>query len=59
MTGQRISAMGVWNVIQALGEKVVKEEEALVDEHKKGHVQGELVAPVLFEETDGGVYVNL
>ncbi len=27
MTGQTISAMGVWNVIQALGEKVYNEEE--------------------------------
>lgn len=58
MTGQRISAMGVWNVIQALGEKVCRDEEELVKEHKKGHVQGEYVTPVLFEEADG-VYVNL
>ena len=27
MTGQTISAMGVWNVIQALGEKICEEEE--------------------------------
>lgn len=58
MTGQSISAMGVWNVIQALGEKVIKDEEELIHEHKKGHVQGERVTPVLFEEADG-VYVNL
>lgn len=58
MTGQSISAIGVWNVIQALGEKVCKDEETLVEEHKKGHVQGEYVTPVLFEEADG-VYVNL
>ena len=40
MTGQTISAMGVWNVIQALGEKVCEEEKQLVEEHKKGHVHG-------------------
>jgi hypothetical protein len=29
--------MGVWNVIQSLGEKVCEEEAQLVEEHKKGH----------------------
>lgn len=58
MTGQRISAMGVWKVIQALGEKVCEEEENLVKAHKSGNVQGNTITPVLFEETDG-VYVNL
>lgn len=58
LTGQTISAMGVWNVIQALGEKICEEEKALVEEHKKGHVRGEKEVPVLFEEADG-VYVNL
>lgn len=58
MTGQRISAMGVWNVIQALGRKVCEEEAELVEEYKKGHIQGEKEVPVLFEEADG-VYVNL
>lgn len=58
MTGQTISAMGVWNVIQALGEKVCEEEKILVEEHKKGHIRGEKEVPVLFEEADG-VYVKL
>ena len=58
MTGQCISAMGVWNVIQALGEKVCEDEQKLVKAHKKGLVKGEKEAPVLFEETDG-VYVKL
>lgn len=58
MTGQRISAMGVWNVIQALGEKVCEEEKELVEEYKKGHIQGEKEVSVLFEEADG-VYVKL
>lgn len=58
MTGQRISAMGVWNVIQALGEKACEEEKELVEEYKKGHIQGEKEVPVLFEEADG-VYIKL
>lgn len=58
MTGQTISAMGVWNVIQALGEKVCEEERELVKEYKAGHIRGKKEIPVLFEEADG-VYVKL
>ena len=58
MTGQSISAMGVWNVIQALGEKVCEEEKELVEAHKAGKVHGAKEVPVLFEEADG-VYINL
>ena len=58
MTGQRISAMGVWNVIQSLGEKVCREEKELAEAHKAGKLRGEKEAPVLFEEADG-VYVKL
>lgn len=50
--------MGVWNVIQALGEKVYNEEATLTEEYKKGHVKGEKEVPVLFEEADG-VYIKL
>ena len=58
MTGQSISAMGVWNVIQALGEKVCEEEKELTEAHKAGKVHGGKEVPVLFEEADG-VYINL
>lgn len=58
MTGQTISAMGVWNVVQSLGEQVCEEEKALVEAHKAGQIHGEEEAPVLFEEADG-VYVSL
>ncbi len=58
MTGQSVSAMGVWNVIQALGEKVCEEETQLVRAHKEGKICGDREVPVLFEEADG-VYVNL
>ena len=57
-TGQTISAMGVWNVIQSLGEKVCEDEKELVTAHKAGRVCGKTETPVLFEETDG-VYVKL
>lgn len=58
MTGQTISAMGVWNVIQALGAKVCEEEKELTEAHKQGKVCGEKESPVLFEEADG-VYIKL
>ena len=58
MTGQSISAMGVWNVIQKLGEKVCQEEKELVKNHKAGRIKGEKSAPVLFEEADG-VWLSL
>ena len=58
MTGQTISAMGVWNVIQALGAKVCEEEKELTDAHKQGKIHGEKESPVLFEEADG-VYIKL
>ena len=50
--------MGVWNVIQALGEKVCEDEQKLVKAHKAGQLKGDKEAPVLFEETDG-VYIRL
>ena len=58
MTGQSISAMGVWNVIQKLGEKVCEEEQRLVENHKAGKIRGKKAAPVLFEEADG-VWLSL
>jgi hypothetical protein len=58
MTGQSISPMGVWNVIQALGEEIIEEEKELIQNHKAGKIQGEEIAPILFEEADG-VYVFL
>lgn len=52
-TGQSISAMGVWNVIQAIGEDIVTEEHTLVKQNKAHNLKGERQAPVLFEEADG------
>ena len=58
MTGQTISTMGVWNVIQALGEQVCEEEKELAEAYTKGQIKGEKKSPVLFEEADG-VYIRL
>lgn len=52
-TGQTISPMGVWNVIQALGESVQEDEKALVRKNKAGELNEGEEIPVLFEETDG------
>lgn len=55
-TGQTISAMGVWDAIQALVERGCEEEKELTEAHKQGKVCGEKESPVLFEEADG-VYI--
>ncbi len=39
MTGQNISAMGIWNVIQALGEMVCEDEAELIEAYEKGQVK--------------------
>lgn len=52
-TAQNISAMGVWNLVQKVGEKLCEEEQRLVEQHKKNNCKGETIAPVLFEESDG------
>lgn len=58
MTGQAISHGGAWNLVQALGEKICLEEDALVSEMKKDALKGEMETPILFEEMDG-VYINI
>ena len=52
-TGQTISAMGVWNIVQALGWEITGEEKELAKKHRKTPLKGKKEAPVLFEETDG------
>lgn len=51
LTGQQISHGGAWNVVQALGEKVLEKEE-------KSQEQGKKEVKVLFEEADG-VWINM
>ena len=57
-TGLPISHTGVWNVIQELGEKLIKDEKELVETDKHEHIKGNREIPVLFEEADG-VWLNL
>lgn len=57
-TGQTVSHAGVWNVIQFLGKKVSEEEKELVKANKKGKLNGNRQAPVIFEESDG-IYLRL
>ena len=57
-TGLPISHTGVWNVIQALGEKLENDERKLVETDKYKKIKGNKEAPVLFEEADG-VWLNL
>lgn len=52
-TGQTISHSGVWNMVQAFGEKLAAEEETLVQEFYREQPRGTKGVPVLFEEMDG------
>lgn len=52
-TGISISAQGAWGMMQRLGERIVREEEASVDRMNAGNGGGTKMLPVLFEEMDG------
>lgn len=51
--GQGISAGGVWNIMQRLGERISEEEEYAVKQMNAGQPDGQREIPVLFEEMDG------
>ena len=51
--GQSISAGGVWNVMQRLGERISAEEEHAVKQMNADQSEGTKEIPVLFEEMDG------
>lgn len=51
--GQSISAGGVWNLMQRLGERISEEETQAVRQMEAGRAQGTKAVPVLFEEMDG------
>ena len=53
LTNQRISHMGVWDVVQAVGEKQAESEKRLVKAFENNELLGEKEVPVLFEEADG------
>lgn len=51
--GQSISAQGVWNLVQQLGERIDKEECHEVAKMNADQSEGTKELPVLFEEMDG------
>ena len=51
--GQSISAQGVWNLMQRLGERIDEEEQYEVSRMEAGQAEGIRGLPVLFEEMDG------
>ena len=51
--GQSISAQGVWNMMQRLGERIDEEERHAVKQMEAGQEEGIRALPVLFEEMDG------
>ena len=51
--GQPISAQGVWNMMQRLGERIDEEEQYAVRKMEAGQTEGRREVPVLFEEMDG------
>lgn len=51
--GQSISAQGVWNMMQRLGERIEEEERHAVNQMEAGQTEGTRGLPVLFEEMDG------
>ena len=52
-SGQTISAMGIWNLIQQLGERISDEEEYSAKQMDADESTGKKVIPILFEEMDG------
>lgn len=51
--GQSISAGGVWNMMQRLGERIDEEEVHCVKQMDADQTEGEKVVPVLFEKMVG------
>ena len=56
--GQSISAGGVWNIMQRLGERIDEEEVHAVKQMDADQSEGTREVPVLFEEMDG-VWLNM
>lgn len=53
LTNQSISHQGVWDVVQAVGERQAKAEKKLVEAYDNHQLAGEREKPILFEEADG------
>jgi hypothetical protein len=53
LTNQSISHQGVWNIVQAVGERQEKAEKDLINSFNENALSGSREIPVLFEEADG------
>lgn len=53
MTGQSISHMGAWQILQKCGAQVAERERELAELNDQGGLQGKIETKVLFEEMDG------
>lgn len=49
MCNQEISAQGVWNVVQSVGEKIKEIENRKIELNDNGLLKGETETPVLFQ----------
>jgi len=52
-TNQTISHQGVWNIVQAVGEKQTEAEKGRLKAYKNNELSGSKEVPILFEEADG------
>ncbi|NFE61257.1 ISLre2 family transposase, partial [Clostridium botulinum] len=50
MCNQDISAQGVWNVVQTVGERIKEIENRKIELNDKGALKGDVEVPVLFQE---------
>lgn len=58
MTGLSISGVGVWNIVQKLGEEIKQYEKEKVEAHKEDKLKaGEKETPTIYQEADG-IIVN-
>lgn len=54
MTGLSISGVGVWNIVQKLGEEIKEYEKEKVEAHQNDKLEtGKKEIPVLYQEADG------
>lgn len=53
LCNQEISAQGVWNIVQNVGEKIKEIENHKIELNDKGALKGDVETPALFEEQDG------
>jgi hypothetical protein len=58
MSGQSISPGGVWNAVQAAGERICEADESMAKAAKNFLCKGKKIAKVLQEEFDG-VWINM